>query len=1111
MNSMTTLFLAQSYHDAWDDYLRSRDRERFARWDYVILTASDEEQARGFRAQIAQRRQVGELSGRTHFAVLPDPGDVRVGSGGATLNVLAYIAEREKSADFAGRRILVIHSGGDSKRVPQYSALGKLFSPVPRRLPSGRPSTLFDELMIGMSTVPGRIREGMLVLSGDVMLLFNALQIDFSGEGAAAISFKQDVETGKEHGVFLRGEDGNVAQFLHKQTVETLRARGAVNEHGKVDIDTGAVLFSPQLLASLYGLISTDGRTDAAKFGQFVNNRARLSFYGDFLYPLAEESTLERFYEEKPEGSFCAELRECRTFVWEALRTYRLKLLRLSPAEFIHFGTTREIMALMNERIGDYESLGWARQVASSPNEQSTALYNSVVSASAQIGRGCYFEDSDVRGGARIGDGVLLSYVTVENREIPDGVVLHGLKKKNGRFVVRVYGVDDNPKDTLEGGGSLLGVRLADFLRVYGLTPQTLWPDEAQGHYLWFARLYHDCGTIAEAVDEALRLCRLAQYAAQRGKAQQTGGLAPEPRAAADERQGGSVQGTQAAADERQDDAAQGPQAAVDVNSGDTMQAFRDVSAVQAASGATPPEKIAQDLALWLGAERESLCDGFREADPEAVLEWSGKLRRIVQMDSLCKWIAAGGSADEAAGLFAGGLPDAFQRRWIEERAQRAPFSEKMRLYYYMGRIVGGADGEAYFDKCFATIREAILTETLHGLRYRPQLRMAHDECRTSLPLRVNWGGGWSDTPPYCNERGGTVLNAALKLNGELPVCVTMRRLPEKKVVFDSRDMDTHGEFTELAALQDCSDPYDPFALQKAALVACGVIPALRTDGAEWDGRAAVNDGQGQPENGSSAAQTAQEPLDSILTRLGGGLFLSTEVTGVPKGSGLGTSSILSGACVKTIFDFFGVAYTESELYDHVLCMEQIMSTGGGWQDQVGGLTPGIKYITAGPGLRQCLRVEHLELSERTRQELNDRFVLIYTGQRRLARNLLRDVVGRYIGANPDAVGVLEEIQKVSALMRFELERGNVDGFAALLTRHWELSKKLDKGSTNTCIDQIFLTIDDLLDGRMISGAGGGGFLQGVLKKGVSREDVRRRLRRVFQDSGVDVWDCELV
>ena len=74
--------------------------------------------------------------------------------------------------------------------MPQYSALGKLFSPVPHELPNGRNSTLFDEFMISMSSVPSRIREGMVLLSGDVLLLFNPLQIDYNNVGAAAISFK---------------------------------------------------------------------------------------------------------------------------------------------------------------------------------------------------------------------------------------------------------------------------------------------------------------------------------------------------------------------------------------------------------------------------------------------------------------------------------------------------------------------------------------------------------------------------------------------------------------------------------------------------------------------------------------------------------------------------------------------------------------------------------------------------------------------------------------------------------------------------------------------------------------------------------------------------------
>ena len=238
---------------------------------------------------------------------------------------------------------------------------------------------------------------------------------------------------------------------------------------------------------------------------------------------------------------------------------------------------------------------------------------------------------------------------------------------------------------------------------------------------------------------------------------------------------------------------------------------------------------------------------------------------------------------------------------------------------------------------------------------------------------------------------------------------------------------------------------------------------------------------------------------------------MRSEVTGVPKGSGLGTSSILAAACVKALLEFTGIEYDEEQLYSTVLCMEQIMSTGGGWQDQVGGITVGIKYTTTAPGIRQKIKVRHIRLSEETQKELDERFALIYTGQRRLARNLLRDVVGNYIGNEPGTVYALNEIQKVATLMAFELRRGHVDDFAQLLSQHWELSQKIDKGSTNILIDQIFDSISDLIDGRMICGAGGGGFLQVILKKGISKELLHDRLKEVFQDSDIDVWDSELI
>lgn len=172
------LFLRQSYLDCWEDYQRSLRKSEYIVWDYVILTASNREQAEAYKLELSDRQERKLLPPRTKYVVLPDPDGKRVGSGGAALNALKYIAEQDGAARrdyFAGRRVLILHSGGDSKRVPQYSASGKLFSPVPRELPNGRPSTLFDELIIAMSGMAGRIPEGVLVLSGDVLLLFNPL------------------------------------------------------------------------------------------------------------------------------------------------------------------------------------------------------------------------------------------------------------------------------------------------------------------------------------------------------------------------------------------------------------------------------------------------------------------------------------------------------------------------------------------------------------------------------------------------------------------------------------------------------------------------------------------------------------------------------------------------------------------------------------------------------------------------------------------------------------------------------------------------------------------------------------------------------------------------
>lgn len=1013
---MKNLFLRQSYIDAWEDYQRSIRKRSFAQWDYIVLTASNDEQANAFQSQITYRQNKNVLPCKTKYLVLPDPDGKRVGSGGATLQVLRKLAEQEDIAgDFHNKRILVIHSGGDSKRVPQYSVCGKLFSPVPRELPDGRASTLFDEFLIGMAGVPSRFREGMLVLSGDVLLLFNPLQIDAQFHGAAAISMKSPVDVGKDHGVFLNNGKDYVKKFLHKQSIETLEKLGAVNTHGNVDLDTGAVLFDVNLMNALLSLVQTDGKIDAEKYARFVNEKSRISLYGDFLYPLAEDSTLEQYYKEQPEGTFCEELTECRTRIWEALHSFRMKLICLSPAEFIHFGTTRELLALLTDEIADYEYLDWKPMVFTnykSEKKIQTAVHNALIEGTVQLADKCYVENSWLRGNTVLEKDCVISQLELKDVTVPS-MVLHGvaLKRENGekRYIVRGYGIKDNPKKTLEERGSFLDGDLQSFINLNNLKTEDIW--ESEDHSLWKAKLYPVTDSQEKAVSWALLLHRMSSEKADEVK-----------------------------------------------------------------------------VSEWKSLKRYSLEESFQIADASVLVPWEEKLENRILIERFLNRLRAGEHYVDSLKTFGITELDEKQFDMLMEMAEKElPFEEKIRVLYsisrsmkFMKKNFHGTSYDQIEQKCFATIQQEIFKAS--NVNQVKKYKIAENQVKVSLPVRVNWGGGWTDTPPYCNEKGGVVLNAAILLNGQEPIEVELRKLPEKHVEFASLDLDAHGVVTTAAEIQDCHNPYDSFALHKAALIACGIIP-----------------------------MEGEADLEKILDEMGGGFYMSTCVKGVPKGSGLGTSSILSGACVRALGKFLGTNWSDSDVYELVLNLEQIMSTGGGWQDQVGGLTGGIKYITSRSGMKQKLKVEYLDLDEATKTELQERFALIYTGQRRLARNLLRDVVGNYIGGKKESKEALEEMKHLAVMMRYELEQGDVDAFARLLNEHWEVSKKLDAGSTNTCIDQIFASCEELIDGKFISGAGGGGFLQVILKKGVSKEMLRARLLDVYQDSGVDVWDAEFV
>lgn len=963
MDDVRSMFLGQSLMDCEEAFADAVARRDAQSWDWLVVTAASEAQAATYRAQIDQRMAAGQLPRQTRYLVIADPGGKRVGSGGATLNVLREIAQRNGGpAPFAGQRILVLHSGGDSQRIPQYSACGKLFSRVPRALRDGRPSTLFDEFCISLSCVPPRMHGGMLVMSGDVLLLFNALQIDLERLGAACLTIKAPVETGTHHGVFVGDGDGHVASFLHKQPTDVLRVGGAVNAQGMVDIDTGSIWLDEERIAALYGLIA--GSDEA--FDRFVNEAVRLSFYGDFVYPMSADATLDSFLKESAENVQSEALAACRRAIWDVLGTTRMSMIRLAPAEFIHFGTTREWRDLLLQGEERFGFLGWQRDVMSVGAGEGFAAINSVIEPGARIGAGCAIEDCRIGAAAVIGEGCVVSGADFDDTLPPD-TCLHVLPVDGGEaYCARIYGVNDNPK---------MAERLGE-------------PTDGP---LWSAPLHPVAPTMRAAIDTAI-------------------------------------------------------------------------------SGGTTGRTL-------------SLRDSFAQASLPDILERQQALTDGVRARRVMDAVAGGTCVQDVLGLLTRGEAGRRQIETIRASAQTAPFPLRHRLYYTLARAVEDSDPQqalSYDDACWYAINEHLLGNAKASLDEMPPPRIVLDKAEVSLPVRTNWGGAWSDTPPYCLEHGGTVLNISLLLDGGRPVHGAARRLEEPIIRIESDDLGVTRDYTTLESLST-GNPHDPHALCKAALVVCGVIP---------DG--------------------AQGPLRPLLEKLGGGICLRTAVRNVPKGSGLGTSSIVGAAVVRALCQLLGQPDDDVRVSSLVLCMEQLMNTGGGWQDQIGGLVPGIKLTSSPPGTPQRLTWRHIDMSDEAFAELSDRYTLIYTGQRRLARNILREIMGKVVANDPQTMQILAQIQRLGVLMAFELETGDIDAFARMLAEHWALSKRLDAGSTNTCIDHMLGVIEDQIDGMMICGAGGGGFLGVVRKRGVPEAALAERLADVFQESGVKVWNASI-
>ena len=370
----------------------------------------------------------------------------------------------------------------------------------------------------------------------------------------------------------------------------------------------------------------------------------------------------------------------------------------------------------------------------------------------------------------------------------------------------------------------------------------------------------------------------------------------------------------------------------------------------------------------------------------------------------------------------------------------------------------------------FSLLRDG-LTADVVAQKQQPRMSVYQDQIVWGRsPVRIDLAGGWTDTPPYCLMEGGSVVNIAIELNGQPPLQAYVRPSKEYRIVLRSIDLGASEVVETYEQLGDFMHVGSPFSIPKAALALAGFLPRFSAE--------------------------VFPSLKAQLEAFGGGIEL-TLLSAVPAGSGLGTSSILAATVLGAVSDFCSLAWDKNEIGRRTLVLEQLLTTGGGWQDQFGGVLGGVKLLETTRGFEQNPVVRWLPDDVFTQPEYQSCHLLYYTGVTRTAKKILAEIVRRMFLNQHEQLLMLRAM-KAHALDMYEaIQRNDFAEMGRLVRKTWQQNQLIDSGTNPDAVRRITDLIDDLCLGYKLPGAGGGGYLYMVAKD----PEAAARVKQIIQQS----------
>jgi D-glycero-alpha-D-manno-heptose-7-phosphate kinase len=253
--------------------------------------------------------------------------------------------------------------------------------------------------------------------------------------------------------------------------------------------------------------------------------------------------------------------------------------------------------------------------------------------------------------------------------------------------------------------------------------------------------------------------------------------------------------------------------------------------------------------------------------------------------------------------------------------------------------------------------------------------------------------------------------------------------------------------------------------------------------------------------------QLKNEPRLELLSKLvyffkpETGFTMVTE-SEAPAGAGLAGSSTLNIACIGALNKLVGDRYSPDRFIPIAAAVEcQVIKVPTGYQDYYSAQYGGVSAIHFGPAgmYREALDADT--------KILEDRIVVIYTGEPRASGTNNWDITKRHIDGDPELFDIFEGVRDSATQLREAIVKGDWRCVGEILRQAYPHRKRLSPLIATPHMDYLIETAyDNGAIAAKVCGAGGGGCIAFFCEEG-RKPEVEEALRNA---EGAEVLDWKI-